>query len=222
MNEHLLARYRLTCAVFIYAYQIWRISVVGLVQFYFLTNWTWFCTGFYFTAVSMEHFGYEIAPQAIHILFSISQVLCWNVCILFWVLLSNVFQFNVNLATKVDWVISHTVILILSLVDVWYSKRRLQWRDSLYPIAIQTFYNIFVLVIRFTYRVTYPYQFLELMETPDGSIKIEFAIALYIVFTLILVGLTGLAMLFVWIRDKCQASVDRSEDRILLTETSIV
>jgi hypothetical protein len=192
-----------------------------MVQFYFLTNWTWFSTGCYFAVAAMEEYGYQIASQTIQILFSISQILCWNVCVMFWVLLSNVFQYNVDLITKVDWVISHTLILALVLIDVWQSQRKLLWRDALYPIALQTIYNIFILVIRFTYRVTYPYPFLELMETPQGYIKIEIAILFYALFSLILVVFTGVAMLFIRLRDKCYQCGDPSDESILLTENSL-
>jgi hypothetical protein len=206
-KQSILVVYQIFCALFIFSYQIWRISLVGLLQFYFLTNYTWFINGLYFTFVTLEFFGYGF-PRVIHVLFSLSQIFSWHISIMFWVLLSGSLGLTtVDTITKVDWVFSHTFSLILPLVDLWYGKRMLNWADVIYPIVFQTAYSVFVLIARISFKLEYPYPFLLILDDPvTGEVNWGIALGLNIGFYFILMIMTALAILFIKLRDRNRPS----------------
>ena len=176
----------------------WRLTVEGYKYFYYLTNWNWILN-FLFFAAALTHRNPSFSPL-LNSLFAAVQPISWIVTIVFWALLFDSTKAPVDLFSQS---ISHSLNLLLPLIDLFLNRIILHLPHILCPIIFSLLYMGTVMVCHLVYGASWPYDFLiSVNGGMSGGINIGYTIAFVIGFWVICLLFVGFTFLLIWIREK--------------------
>ncbi|KAI8897933.1 hypothetical protein BC833DRAFT_649189 [Globomyces pollinis-pini] len=162
-----------------FGWVLWRLSIAGWSYFFFLTSWNWilcsfgFLCGIIYTLAVNNQWKSKTLFRMLHIaMLAIVSTISWIVCLGFWALLNSiVFGKDVSFQTRWTQTFSHSINLILAMIDLFASNTNLKFIHVVYPIGAVLGYQALVLVGHGGYGTKWPYSFMAKVNGGEDGIN---------------------------------------------------